>query len=488
MTTHRARGEKALRSGWWQAGLLLLLAGCQTSPASVGGCDPKTANASRPHLLVKQLLRDTGEELVHQSLRAMVTVIHDQAGWVDSIGRGVFGKRIGMHLHGAPPPITDCGPPLDPAIIETNLEPALVQLYRNGGEALAILEQMIDSANTQIDVLMYTWDDDPVGWGVAQHLAARAGPDLRVRVLVDGGANLIFTPTPGGNASSGDGAASQSKPQISAGEINRVVCWLACQPHVELVRIRNPLAHFDHRKLVLIDGQAAWAGGRNFNYVSFFARHDVSYTLRGSLVCRLQQRFEDYWRDQGGKPGCLTLANLPVVANAAGRLVHNTPVEHSLRHALYHAMDCARSRVWMENPYLCDTGVIVKLAHARRRGADVRVVLTIRSDTNSINHANRVTANRLLAAGVRVYLYPGRVHTKCATVDGCWAYLGSGNFDLLSLRRNHEIGIVLGPGPVVTELEETLFLADFNPEWELHEPLPLSIQDYAYEMLADILL
>jgi len=59
---------------------------------------------------------------------------------------------------------------------------------------------------------------------------------------------------------------------------------------------------------------------------------------------------------------------------------------------------------------------------------------------------------------------------------------------LLSLRRNHEIGVVLGPGPIVTELEETLFLADFNPEWELHAPLPLTIEDYAYEMLADFLL
>ena len=99
-----------------------------------------------------------------------------------------------------------------------------------------------------------------------------------------------------------------------------------------------------------------------------------------------------------------------------------------------------------------------------------------------------MTANRLLAAGVRVYLYPGRVHTKAALIDGCWAYLGSGNFDLLSLYRNHEDGVVFGPGPIINEIEQTLFQPDFNPDWELRAPLPLTVEDYAYEMLAALFL
>lgn len=486
MTTHRtarAGQRDGGRHGGWLAGLALLI-GCSSSLGQVGGCTPHDADASRYRVLTRQVLGDTASEITHHPLRASATVLHDQAGRLASLGRGLFGKRLAMRLHGAPdmPPI--CQAPFNPALLETNLQPASVRLYREGGEALAVLEKMIDAAVCRIDVLMYIWENDEVGWDVAHRLAAWAGPNHRVRILVDGGANLIFVPTPCDAPAGAGYPVSREQRSVTAGEANRVVCWLAQQPYIELIRIRNPLAHFDHRKLVLIDGQSAWAGGRNFSRPAFFARHDLSFTLQGPLVAQLQANFEQYWRDQGGPPACIESMTPSVMANAAARLVENTSTHHSLRHALYHAIDCARSVVWLENPYLCDNGIITKLARARRRGVDARVVLTIQSDTESINHTNRVTANRLLAAGVRVYLYPDRIHTKAALVDGCWAYLGSGNFDLLSLRRNHELGVVFGPGPFLAELEGTLFQRDFNPDWELHAPLPLTTKDYAYEMLA----
>lgn len=470
--------------------LLMLVAGCQVPPAEVGGCTPRSHTANRYGVLTRQVLCDTAEEIAYHPLRAGRTVAADGVGWFASAGRGIVGKRLAMHLHGAPSSVSDRSTPLDPALLETNLQPAGVHLYHDGGAALAVLEQMIDSASCRIDVLMYLWEDDPVGWDIARHLAAWALPGRRVRILIDGGANFTFAPPTADSASCGDAPSSASADKrVMAGEANAVVCWLARQPGIELIRIRNPFAHFDHRKLVLIDGQAAWAGGRNFSHTAFFARHDVTFTLLGPLVGQLQEDFDHYWRDQGGKPACRATAAPPQsAANAAGRLVQNTPTEHTLRHALYHALDHARRTVWMENPYFTDNGVISKLARARRRGVDARVVLTIQTDQASINHTNKVTANRLLAAGVRVYLYPGRVHTKSAVVDGCWAYLGSGNFDLLSLRRNHELGVIFGPGPIVNELEAVLFQPDFNPDWELHAPLPLTCEDFAYEMLAALFL
>jgi len=393
-----------------------------------------------------------------------------------------------MRLHGLPPPLCRCADAPDPAPIETGLQPAAVQLYRDGGTALAALEHLIDSAQCTIDVIMYIWEDDALGGGIAEHLAAAAAANRRVRVLIDGGANLIFAPSPATDPQPGSPPSipsPQEKPK-TAGEVNGAVCWLASQPGVELIRIRNPCAHFDHRKLVLIDGQAAWAGGRNFTQPGFFVRHDMSLTMQGPLVAQWQAMFEAYWREQGGKPQCLPpqTSETPVAANAAARLVETAPTHHSLRDALYHAIDSSCRFIYLENPYLTDNGVIVKLARARRRGVDVRILFTIQSDTASINHTNKVTANRLLAAGVRVYLYPGRIHTKSALIDGCWGYVGSGNFDLLSLHRNHELGVVFGPSPILDELSRLLFQPDFNPDWELHAPLALTAADYAYEMLA----
>ncbi len=72
------------------------------------------------------------------------------------------------------------------------------------------------------------------------------------------------------------------------------------------------------------------------------------------------------------------------------------------------------------------------------------------------------------------------------SVDGRWAYLGTGNFDALSLRHNRELGLAVAGGSVLVALEEHLFLPDFRPEWELTEPLPLTPADYVSEALASL--
>jgi cardiolipin synthase len=164
------------------------------------------------------------------------------------------------------------------------------------------------------------------------------------------------------------------------------------------------------------------------------------------------------------------------------------PEGRDLAHAVYAALDHARHHVWVENPYLMDNTFICKLMEARRRGVDVRVVSTVRSNSPTVNHANRAIADRLLRAGIRVYLYPGFTHAKTMAVDGRWAYLGTGNFDPLSLRYDREQGLAVADGPVVAELEERVFSADLNPEWELHAPLPLSLSDRLIEAVAALFL
>jgi cardiolipin synthase len=385
-------------------------------------------------------------------------------------GRGLFGKQLALRLLGPPGPVSTCGPPACCGSVEEDLRPALVRLYPGPDEALAALEQVIDGAACRIDVMMFMWDQGPLGRSLAERLAARAGPGLRVRVLVDGGGNLMF------------GLPKEA----SADEVNRAVCWLARQPYVEVIRTRNPLAHFDHRKLVVADGRVAWTGGRNFTGQAFSGRHDLSFTVEGPLVHEMDERFERCWQDQGGRPG----AALPAVpapgVNAWARLTETTPVEHDLKRTLYEVIDGACHHVWLKNPYLADGGLIAKLARARRRGVDARVVLTVGSDTKAVNRANRVTVNLLLAAGVRVYLHPGPLHAKAAVIDGCRAYLGTGNFDTLSLRRNYELGLLVAGGPLLAEVEERVFGPDLRPDWEVREPFPVSAPEYLDELLAGL--
>ena len=79
-------------------------------------------------------------------------------------------------------------------------------------------------------------------------------------------------------------------------------------------------------------------------------------------------------------------------------------------------------------------------------------------------------------------------HVKAATIDGCWAYLGTANFDPLSLRRNHELGLIVQACPLVAQVQAELFEPDFRPEWEMTRPLPCTSGDYVCEMFSSFCL
>jgi cardiolipin synthase len=174
--------------------------------------------------------------------------------------------------------------------------------------------------------------------------------------------------------------------------------------------------------------------------------------------------------------------------NASARLVATEPGNPELARVLYAAIEHARQHVYVENVYFSDSRLICKLAEARRRGVDVRAVVTFSTGNHHVNSANRMGANRLLKAGVRVYVYPIMTHVKAAAVDSCWVYLGTGNFDALSLRHNHELGLSVSGGPLIAEVEERLFQVDFQPAWELTQPLPTTARDYLSELLANLAL
>jgi cardiolipin synthase len=456
--------------------LLFAASGCQAPPVQPAD----DTDSSRNAVLARQLVVDTAVVATAHPIQAGYSLLTEPFDYLRAAAVGAFCKRILLPLTPDPSPLDPARPRLDPVALEqelrrvarNELQPADPQLFVSGSEALVALHDMIDQATQRIDVLMFQWDDDELGQDIASRLAARASPTLRVRVLVDGGGNLI-----------------ESSPRdASAAEINRVVCWLARQPYVEVLRTRDPAARFDHRKLVVTDGRLAWSGGRNFTRASFSEYHDLSYTVAGPLAAEMDHVFEDFWRRQGGRAGTPLPDPPEPEVDGHARMVRTRPVCRELAEVLYLAVDQAQHHVFLENPYFSDPRLIAKLARARQRGADVRVVLTINSDSELINRSNKVIVNRLLGAGIRIYLYPGMTHVKALSVDGCWAYVGTGNFDALSLRHDRELGVAVGAGPMIDNLEERLFLPDFRPEWELTHPLPLTGSEYLDEIIASLFL
>jgi cardiolipin synthase len=483
-------------SGAWRHGARLLLpacalgllAGCHLPAAHYPVDCPGTSTSACSRTLACQLVRDSTAAFVYRPVQTVGEVVAVPSSNIIRVSQGAFEKRVILPLRQPLGPVVQCqasqDAPPDFASLppdQGEFQPAHVQLYVDGARALAALETVIDQATSSIDVLMFQWESDPVGAAIAERLAAKARQQVRVRVLVDGGGNLCFGhPAPGHEE-----------------DVNGAVRKLARCCNVEVIRNRNPFFRFDHRKVVIADGRVVWSGGRNFLERAFLDQHDLSFTVEGPLVSPFLECFERSWREEGGSPGpchgppsvCESALAVDHNAwNAAGRLVLTEPAQPQIERSLYAAVDRACHHVYMENFTFSDSCLLYKLAQARRRGVDVRVVTTLEATTPIINHTNRVTANRLLRAGIRVYLYPRMTHVKAAVIDKCWAYIGTANFDPLSLRRNHELGLVVCACPLVDELQAELFLPDFCPEWELTKPLVCSPRDYLCEMISSLCL
>ena len=307
--------------------------------------------------------------------------------------------------------------------------------------------------------MIFGWDDDEAGRGVAAALIERARAGVPVRLMMDRGGYV-----------SGEGNA-----KVPLG-CPTFVDALRAEPDVRLIETPDAGVRFDHRKVGVFDGRVVWTGGMILTRPALERWHNFAFLAEGPIVPRYAALFEERWREVGGEPepaippGSLAT---PVVPNAAVRMIRTDVGHRSLKDAVFGAIDSAKRHVYIENPYFSDEILIKKLAAASRRGVDVRAVLTLRGDVHVMNKLSTVTANRLLRAGAKVYLYPKMTHVKAMSIDGTLAYIGTGNFDDLSLRNNREVALTVRGPDLIRAIDEGLFLRDVADSQELRSPLPL---------------
>ena len=320
--------------------------------------------------------------------------------------------------------------------------------------ALRALLGLIASARSRIDLMMYGWEDDPTGREVAAALAARARAGVRVRLLVDRTGFLIHNP-----------AAARGEPTF----LDR----LGTTPNVALIEPPGTFFRFDHRKLAVIDGRVAWTGGMILTEYARRSWHNFAFLAEGPVVAQYAALFADRWQEQGGAPAGPEPPPPPAAPNAVVRMLRtDLDGERSLKRAVYHAVDNARRHIYLENPYFADEILSRKLAAAAARGVDVRAVLTLRNNVGRMARFETLVANRILRDGGHVYLFPRMTHVKALSVDGEWAYIGTGNFDELSLRNNREVGLAVATPSAVHALDHALFLPDMAASGRLTAPLP----------------
>ena len=353
-----------------------------------------------------------------------------------------------------------------------------IALHVDGAAYFPRLMQAIEEAEESIDLRTYIFDNDDVAVSVADLLKARSR-DLKVRVMLDGVGVLL------GEQVDPSAMPEDFHPPLS------MAAYLRQGSGVKVRVLTNPWLTGDHSKTTIMDGKTAFIGGMNIGREYRYDWHDLMMEVTGPVVHILERDSDKAWQ-KGGMFGDAAWLGRMLMKKKSRTDKDGYPVrvlftrDHNsqIYRAQLKAARSAQSYILIENPYFSDDLLLYELARARRRGVDVRVILSRDGNHGMLNLSNELAVNKMLRNGIRVYRYPGMVHTKAAVFDG-WACLGSANLDKLSLQVNDEINLATSDPQFVNPLLEQLFLADLHKSEEITAPVPIEWKNRAAEVLAD---
>ncbi len=299
----------------------------------------------------------------------------------------------------------------------------------------------IEAATTDVHILIFGFKDGEIGGRMRDLLVRKAGAGLGVRILTEasysqpGRGSKVFykTLTDGGvQVVANQGAFFDLDGLLG----HRRVDWRF-----------DDLLHFDHRKVVVIDGKVAYVGGPGIeDHYADETFHDVMVRLEGPIVAQLQAVFLLSWNFQGG-PLPATPAELdrffPATPDGPGlglEILLNNPGEKHLpiATAFRAAVAGAQRRLYVINPYLADRGILRGLVEAARRGVEVRVIVPADPRSLPASAAVRHYFKALVEAGADVREHPQMAHAKVVLADDT-VLVGTANLDALSLRQNWEL-------------------------------------------------
>lgn len=329
-----------------------------------------------------------------------------------------------------------------------------VVLLNNGDAFYPEMLQAIARAEDSVTIEAYIYWAGDIGRRFAEALAERAGAGVRVKILLDA-----------------VGSSTIGEEILTILEGGR--CQLAWYNPVRW-RTIGRFNHRTHRKSLIIDGRIAFTGGAGIaDHWQGQARHpgewrDLQIRIEGPAVTPLQTGFAQNWLQTTGELISGPLYYPP--QEPAGRLAMQTIMSSpeigasTVRTMYYLSIICARQSIFIANPYFVpDSAAIEALVEARRRGVDVRVMVSgIHNDNWLARHNSVRLFGPLLRAGIEIQEFNRTMlHHKTMVVDAKWATVGTTNFDNRSFAHNEENNVCCLDGAFARQLHD-MFLDDYR--------------------------
>ena len=352
-----------------------------------------------------------------------------------------------------------------------------VRIYTQGADFFDDLCIDLEKAKYSIYMEYFIFKDDKIGRRVMDILCKKAREGVEVKLLYDDLGSLL-TPTrffmklnfAGGNA----------------------------RPFF-LIRIGFPftLNYRNHRKTTVIDSTISYTGGVNIGdeYANQSKRiklnwRDTVVRMTGLSVLNMQTNFLIDWYSMDAwyskehtieeisahyPPAIVDGITTAVQTNTQDAFFENLFTKNhiptqiitagpddahkaKIEDALIRMIMSAKKSVYIQTPYFTpDEQFYTALKIAAFSGVDVRIMMPRDWDKGYMKAASSEFAREIVGDGVRVYLYPGFIHSKTITVDGKICSIGTTNIDNRSFSLHFEQNVIFYDEGLASEFERIFF-------------------------------
>ncbi len=314
---------------------------------------------------------------------------------------------------------------------DASLATADVELLPSAGLFMERLYEAINEAKQHIHLQFYIFESDECGTRLRDALVQKAREGVEVRVIYD----------------------SVGCWHVSPRFFDAVRCaggYVEAFLKVHFPFLSKGTNYRNHRKIVVVDGKIGFVGGCNIadRYVRGInggGWRDTMMAVRGYGVYGLQSSFLLDWYFANGSMVCghRYFPEPQVAGGAQLQIAMSNPVGQwrIVSSSLVMALASARNYIYIQTPYLMpNEQVMSAMESAALSGIDVALMIPGRSDSRLADYASRSYLERLLKAGVKVYLYVGgMMHAKSCVADDRLSILGSANVDFRSFDYNFEV-------------------------------------------------
>ena len=307
-----------------------------------------------------------------------------------------------------------------------------VDIFTDGYEFICSLLYNIGKAQHHIHLDTYIFEDDALGYLVADALIDKAEQGVEIRVIYD------------------DVGCWKVKDAFFERMRDTGIDVHAFMP-VRFPAFTSKVNYRNHRKLCVIDGKVGFIGGMNIakRYVKGTGKQpwrDTHLRIQGGGVYALQRAFLIAWyfvdRTLITNRVYYPPVDIHINNSCLVQVVTSSPIAPwpDIMQGYVRILLQAQKYVYMETPYFLPTEpVLFAMRTAALAGVDIRLMIPRKADAKLVEWASRSYVMEAIEAGVKVYLYMGGFnHSKLLVSDDNLCTVGSTNIDFRSFENNFE--------------------------------------------------